>query len=464
LTSRFTIQLYAPMAMLPFLKSKLPPISEMEVIQYPEDHFSEGVKAKKESELALVWIDNRANQIWRGWIAAGLTDMELKDVICVGKDVDTSHVLHLGRLGIQRLFDLETDPQAFARFVLEKYENSKLLKATPEKKSAQSIEELIIGDSPAIRSLRALISKVTARERLTVLVRGETGSGKGLVARSIHELGDRRAQSFIEINCSAIPETLVEAELFGHERGSFTDAHRSRRGIFELAHGGTLFLDEIGYLKQEVQVKLLKALEDKRFRRIGGEKDIQVDCRIIAGTSVDLEKAVQQNEFRSDLYYRLNIFPIRVPPLRERSLDIMILAEYFRKYFCREHHVSVKDFSDDAKNYLMRYAWPGNVRELKHAIERAVILSENETIAEESFSGVVRAEKIKPVGTVAETPSAANEIRIKIPDTGKTLEEIQREVIQRVLDMANGNRSQASRLLKISRSRLLRKIGSSESE
>ena len=298
-----------------------------------------------------------------------------------------------------------------------------------------------------------LIQTVAEKDKVTVLLRGETGSGKGLVARRIHTTSSRGGNPFVEINCTAIPEQLIEAELFGHEKGAFTDAHQRRKGIFEMAHGGSLFLDEIGYLPADMQVKLLNAIEEKRIRRIGGETDINVDCRIIAGTSVDLESEMEKGTFRPDLYYRLNVFPVWLPPLRDRSADVLLLADYFNELYSREYDTACRPFHPDAVDFMKSYQWPGNIRELRHAVERAVILDAAPEIRVVDLIPVRHPSEIR---TRVDTRN--DEIRVHIPATGKSLEDIQREIIQGVLSMTGGNRSETARRLDISRSRLLRKI------
>ncbi len=237
----------------------------------------------------------------------------------------------------------------------------------------------IIGNSGKIKEVFQMISQVS-RSNATVLIRGESGTGKELVASAIHYASARARNPFIKVNCAAMPSTLIESELFGHEKGSFTGALRQKIGKFELAHRGTIFLDEIGTISLEVQAKLLRALQEKEFERVGGSQVIKTDVRILAATNKNLEEAVKAGEFREDLYYRLNVFPIYIPPLRERKTDILLLSDFFLEKYAAENHKDIRSFSRTTIDMLMQYHWPGNVRELENCIERAVLLCEENVI------------------------------------------------------------------------------------
>src|SRR5215472_13644091 len=230
--------------------------------------------------------------------------------------------------------------------------------------------------SPKTVELMNFVEKVAASEATTILIQGESGTGKDLIAQTIHYESSRQHGPFVAINCSAIPETLMEAELFGHEKGAFTDAKQMKKGLFETAHGGTLFLDEIGELSPLLQAKLLRVLEDQVIRRIGGVRDMQVDVRVIAASNRDLEKAVREGQFRQDLYYRLAIIAIFIPPLRERSEDILPLVDFFIERYNRRFKKSIRGLTDETRSLLLSHNWPGNVRELKNSIERGMILEE----------------------------------------------------------------------------------------
>jgi len=267
----------------------------------------------------------------------------------------------------------------------------------------------------------------------TVLIRGESGTGKELIAQAIHYHSPRAKKPFIKVNCAALPETLIESELFGHERGAFTGADNRKKGRFELAHGGTLFLDEIGELSPAIQVKLLRVLQEREFERVGGTDPVRVDVRVIAATNKNLENALKETSFREDLYYRLNVFPILIPPLRARKADVLLLADYFAEKFAREHEKSIKRISTPAIDLLTSYHWPGNVRELENTIERAVLLADGEVIHGHHLPPTLQT--AEATGTVVST------------SLGTAVEAFERSLIEDALKSSRGNRSKAARLL-----------------
>ncbi len=308
----------------------------------------------------------------------------------------------------------------------------------------------IIGDSPPLRDALLLAERVAGTRRTTVLLTGETGTGKELFARGIHYSSASADQPFVAINCAAIPENLLESELFGHERGAFTGAQTRKQGLLELASSGTLFLDEVHHLPRQLQPKLLRALESRRVRRLGGLDEFQIECRIVAASSPLLEQVVATGEFREDLYYRLNVFSITLPPLRERLEDVELMARHFLVEETREYQ-KPKRFSDDAVAALLAHRWPGNVRELKNVVERAAILS--------AEAQIVRAEHLmiqRRTTRIAMPDDSAGAIRI--PREGKLLEEIEREAVAITLKVTGGNQAAAARLLGISRPTLAKKM------
>jgi DNA-binding NtrC family response regulator len=315
--------------------------------------------------------------------------------------------------------------------------------------AGDGIRARVIGRSPPMQRLFDMLERV-APTRATVLVHGETGTGKELVARAIHELSDRARKPFVTINCSALPETLLESELFGHMKGSFTGAVANKRGLVEDAAGGTLFLDEISTMPQSIQVKLLRVLQDRKVQRVGGNQPIAVDFRLIAATNVDLAQEVAEGRFRQDLYYRLNVFPVRVPPLRERRSDIPLLANYFRVRFAQENAIEAPAISAGTMSRLLAYAWPGNVRELENYIERAVIMH----AGARTMSFV--------------TPDADNRPEQSLVDVGRrehwTLERLERAYILEVLQQTGGHRGHAAEILGIDRRTLYRKLKQYEIE
>jgi two-component system response regulator PilR (NtrC family) len=296
----------------------------------------------------------------------------------------------------------------------------------------------IIGRSRAMKEIFALIERV-AKTSSTVLLEGESGTGKELIARAIHYQSPRSSHRFLSVNCGALPENLLESELFGHERGSFTGAVRQKKGLFREAHQGSLFLDEIGEMSLAMQVKLLRALQEKKVRRVGGHQEEPVDTRIIAATNQDLQEKIENNDFREDLYYRINVIPIRLPPLRERREDIPLLVDYFIKKTSKEMGIEPKRISVEAMRVLEGYFWPGNVRELENVIERALALSTGENISLEDIP-------IQLVQGGTKYPSS-----VEIPDDGLDLENyldgIRRQVMGQALSRCDGVQTQAAELL-----------------
>jgi two-component system response regulator AtoC len=297
--------------------------------------------------------------------------------------------------------------------------------------------ENIIAKSSKMQRVIEVI-RVVAKSNATILITGESGTGKELVARAIHSQSDRRSKPFVAVSCAALPESLLESELFGHEKGSFTGAHAQKKGKFEFANGGTLFLDEIGEMSANIQVHLLRVLEEKEFTRVGGNEPIRVDVRVISATNRDLRKAIENQEFREDLYYRLNVVNIELPPLRERKEDIPLLAEHFLHKFAVENRKEVTAFSPEVIKSLLAYDWPGNIRELENAIERAIILSRNSSI------------------TTADLPQE-NVSLVGSASIGKNLKEVEKIHILNVLRETGENYSEAARILGVSRMTLYNK-------
>ncbi|HPI71759.1 MAG TPA: sigma-54 dependent transcriptional regulator [bacterium] len=316
----------------------------------------------------------------------------------------------------------------------------------------------LYGDSPAIQEVQNLIKIIAETPRTSVLIEGESGTGKELVANAIHASSSRADKTIIKINCSAIPENLLESELFGHEKGAFTDAKTTKRGLFELAHGGTLFLDEIASMKMSLQPKLLRVLETSSFRRIGGTTDITVDVRIIAATNQNLEACVREGLFREDLLYRLKVMVIRVPALREHTEDILPIAKMFIEQNNREFNKSIRGISLEASDLMLRYSWPGNVRELKNVLERAVILCKKDEITAE----LLHLEPIDQSSAAAAASPAAEPAKAPQPvrwdDASVTLSEVEKQHILQVLEKNNHNKSKTAKVLGISRSTLREKL------
>jgi Nif-specific regulatory protein len=290
----------------------------------------------------------------------------------------------------------------------------------------------LVGNSGPMRQVYEQVAQV-ARTNTTVLLRGESGTGKELIAHAIHYNSPRAKRPFIKVSCAALPQDLIESELFGYEKGAFTGAHASKKGRFELADGGTLFLDEIGELNLATQVKLLRVLQEREFERLGGTESIRADIRLVAATNKDLEKAIAAGQFREDLYYRLNVFAIFVPPLRDRKPDVLLLADHFVEKFAREHGKKVKRIATPAIDMLVSYHWPGNVRELANAIERAVVVCDGQ---------VLHGHHLPPTLQTAEASGTG-----QTSSLAEALEAFEKDALQDALKSARGNRAKAARLL-----------------
>jgi DNA-binding NtrC family response regulator len=300
--------------------------------------------------------------------------------------------------------------------------------------------ERIIGESPAMRSVKTLLKKIAGSPGSTVLLTGESGTGKDLAAKAIHYNSDRGAGPFMNITCSALPEALLESELFGHERGAFTDAKQQKKGLLELGNRGSVYLDEIAEMPPPLQAKLLRFLEDRAFRRVGGTTDIGVDVRVIAATNRNLEEGVEKGEFREDLYYRLRVLPVNLPPLRERAGDIPLLVKHYIDTFNREFRREVQGLAPEAVRILESHSWPGNVRELRNAVERAMLLTEERVLAADDFQVLLSSERITD--------------HFRLPRDGIDFEDLERDLVVQALERAGGNQTRAASLLGMNRDQI----------
>jgi DNA-binding NtrC family response regulator len=303
----------------------------------------------------------------------------------------------------------------------------------------------IVGASAAIVAVKALLQKVATSPASTVLLTGESGTGKDLAAKVIHYNSSRATRPFMNITCSALPESLLESELFGHERGAFTGADRQKRGLFEMADGGTVFLDEIGEMVPALQAKLLRFLEDKTFKRVGGATDIRVDVRVISATNRNLQDEVRQGRFREDLFYRLNVLPIGLPPLRERADDIPLLVTFYIESYNAEFKKRVRGVTPEAMKKLQRYHWPGNIRELRNTVERAMLLAERDTLGAEDFAGATSG------------PVRLSD-RVELPAAGIHLEQLERSLLEQALERTSWNQTRAATLLGLNRDQIRYRI------
>lgn len=310
----------------------------------------------------------------------------------------------------------------------------------------------VVAEARVMRDVLNFTRRVAASEAGTILIEGENGTGKDLIAKTLHYESMRRSEPFIAINCAAIPDTLLESELFGYEKGAFTDARSQKRGIFELADKGTLFLDEIAEIPLMLQAKLLRVLEEQSFRRLGGLKDIQLNLRVIAATNRNLREAVANGQFRQDLYFRLNVIHITIPPLRERREDILALSRFFVQLYNQKFKRNIDGLLPEATKLLMEYDWPGNVRELRNAIERAMILEESRQITPASLPVFLNDRRVTAAA------ASGGEAPTVIPDAGMSLAEHEKMLLAQALAKSNGNQTQAARLLHITRDTLRYKM------
>ena len=381
------------------------------------------------------------------------------DVIIITAFGNVSNAVEAMKLNaidyITKPFDIEE-----VKIVVKKALETRTLKRHVESVYRRERERFsfnnVIGVSNAMQEVIATAKKVSESQARTILIEGESGTGKDLLARAIHFSSPRRFYPFMEINCASIPETLIESELFGHEKGAFTDAKSMKKGLFELADGGTVFLDEITEMSLSAQAKFLKVIETQSFKRLGGVKDIYVDLRVISATNRRIEKALEEGKLREDLYYRLSIIRIYIPPLRERKEDIPYLINYFIENFNRDFKKKVKGIHPSALKMMMEYDWPGNVRELKNVVERAVILESEDEILPEHIS--------LPVSHRGEESAkiSRSSVEIEIPEDGISLEEVEKLYIMKALEKAKGNKTLAAKLLGITRDTLryrLKKYG-----
>ena len=368
---------------------------------------------------------------------------------------------------ITKPFDLDVIDAIIEKIDKAREMSSQVSLLKEELKDRYQLEKTIIGNSPAMREVYKTIGKVAPSD-VTILIQGESGTGKELIARAIHFNSKRLGKPFIALNCAAIPKELLESELFGFEKGAFTGAFERKLGKFEQANGGTIFLDEIGDMPLDLQAKMLRVLQEKEITRTGGNQSIAVDTRIVAATNQDLEERVRQKAFREDLYYRLNVVPIQLVPLRERKEDIPLLFDYFLKSSCAEMETPVKQCSDDALRLLMQYPWPGNIRELENTIKRAVILSSDPLLTAADFSSLTSQ---KPGQQQSEELSLEALVDTKLRSSldnlekmesgdlyGMVLEQVERPLIRFVLEKTRNNQVRAADILGINRNTLRKKI------
>ncbi len=378
-----------------------------------------------------------------------------QNVKIVGKyeNPSQSEILQAAKMGVSEILNSEQCLKRLHQF-LEELEN---LGVKKESNRTKLETEALIGKSPAIKSIRKTLGLLADVDYPSVLILGETGTGKGLIAKILHNSGCRAKYNLVEVNCSAIPDELFESELFGHTKGAFTDAKQEKTGLFEYAQNGTIFFDEVGNLTLTAQAKLLKIVEDKKLRKVGSVEEKDINVRVIAATNSDLQKAIADGRFREDLFFRLNLLTIDIPPLKKRIEDIPEIVAHYLSHFAELYGKDGLTIEDEAIARMQEYQWPGNVRELCNVIERAVLLNK---------SGELKASEIREVLDKKKTARRSNEtLLFEIPPSGQSLKEIEQVIIRTVLSKFDGNKSEAAKFLGISRPRLRRIIsGRSESD
>lgn len=394
------------------------------------------VTTASSGEAAIKFVENRHfDLVLTDLKMTGMSGLDLLKEL-VARDKSVMVILLTAHGTVDSAFEAK-DLGAFA-YLQKPYERENLLETVSRALTKLTqLDTEIISVSPEMDRVKKLILKV-AKSNSTVLIRGESGTGKELIARSIHQNSPRASEVFQAVNCAAINENLLESELFGHEKGSFTGAIGEKKGLFEVADGGTLFLDEIGELDISLQAKLLRALQEKQIRRVGGTREINVDVRVVAATNRDLRKMADVQMFREDLYYRLNVLSIELPALRERKGDIPILIDFFIKKHTKNSSTKINGLSPDAKKLLNEYSYPGNVRQLESAIERAVLLAESDTL---------ELEDLPPEMQAPQTPVAAAEANFLLPPNGINFEDVERSLIMQAMERTDNNITKSAKLL-----------------
>jgi len=408
-----------------------------------------------ENDIIIIQVDSVSSAFVRE--AISLKEDAYNKIIFVIKKNDAVLISSLVKLGFHSIFVIPFElPKLVAH--LSDFINSKSEKLKLEKKGDLDGDnykiESLIGKSKSFNNVIEIVKKISDKPDIYVMILGETGTGKTLIARTIHENSPKKQYPFIDIVCSAIPETLMESELFGYEAGAFTQAESRKYGLLELAEKGTLFLDELGDISLNIQAKLLRAIEKKVIRRLGGIKDIPIYARFISATNKNLSLMIKQKLFRRDLFHRLNVIEITIPPLREREEDVLLLTEKFINLYNVQFGKQIDGYDDDVKQFLLNYQWPGNVRELQNSIERAILLTESKMLKVDTFSVLQKTEKTRKQSQIYATPILPQFIRLELEYERTDLKELTALYAEEVLNKTKGNKSKAAQLLGISRPKL----------
>ncbi len=406
------------------------------------DKGGEAIKALEAASFDLIMLDYKLPDMTGLDILSKVRETDRDVVVIMMTAYSTiESAVEAMKLGAYDYVTKPFDMDQLLRTVDKALETTKLRREVRELRRHLAHEygiDQIVGQDACMLKLFETLQRVASSGASTVFLRGESGTGKDLVARVIHYNSDRAPRAFMNITCTAISETLLESELFGHERGAFTDAKTMKKGLFELADGGTIFLDEVGDMPPGLQAKLLRFLEDRTFRRVGGTSEISVDVRIIAATNRNLEKAIEEGRFRSDLLFRLDVVNIDLPPLRERGHDVVLLAQHFLTRFAKDFRKPISSIADDAVEKLQHYSWPGNVRELRNAMERGILLSKGDRLTADDL--------------VLGRPDRSTEGRLlTLPPSGVDLHKVEDDLIRQALARADNNQTKAAKLLNLSR-------------
>ena len=408
-----------------------------------------------DNEIIVLHIESQESLFLKKALATRRENSNI--FLIVMRNGDSLQVTSLLKKGFHDIFIFPYEILKFTSFLAEVISNKSYITET-DRIGAFGINrrglKSIIGESDKFVRVVDLAKKVSEKSGASVLLLGETGTGKGLFARAIHNNGRTGQFPFIDIVCTAIPESLLESELFGYEAGAFTSARNRKIGLFELADRGTLFLDEIGDLSPNIQTKLLRAIEKKVIKRLGGVVDIPINARIISATNRNIEQMVEENLFRRDLYHRLNVVTIDVPPLRERGEDVIILANHFITEFNKQFNRTIKKVDKDIKHFLLGYPWPGNVRELRNAIERAVLLSDNGRLTLDDFSNLIKSVSIKAIHDENQFEENRHMVKFEVNYGSTNLRKLEKFYAEKVLEKLQGNKTRTAKLLGISRPKL----------